>query len=56
MKRIIVIVATFSCTCAFSCTPGKGCRGNGKNVGAERILSGDKKALKEAGKAGKFRS
>ncbi|MEP6926859.1 MAG: hypothetical protein ABI834_04445 [Ginsengibacter sp.] len=33
-----------------------GCPGNGKNVGAERILSGDKAAIKAAKKAGKFKS
>jgi hypothetical protein len=33
-----------------------GCPGNGKNVGAERILSGDKAAMKAAKKAGKFKS
>ena len=33
-----------------------GCPGNGKNVGAERILSGDKDAIKEMKKAGKFKS
>jgi hypothetical protein len=32
-----------------------GCPTNGKNIGAERILSGDSKAIKEAKKAGKFR-
>jgi hypothetical protein len=34
---IFVIVAFF-----FSCSPKYGCPSNGKNVGAERILSGDK--------------
>ncbi len=33
-----------------------GCPGNGKNVGAEKILSGDKAAIKAAKKAGKFKS
>jgi hypothetical protein len=33
-----------------------GCPTNGKNVGAEKILSGDPKATKEAKKAKKFRS
>ena len=33
-----------------------GCPGNGKNVGAEKILSGDKAADKAARKAGKFKS
>jgi len=33
-----------------------GCPTNGKNIGAERVLSGDKAALKAARKAKKFRS
>ena len=36
--------------------PKYGCPSNGKNVGAEKILSGDPKALKDAKKAKKFRS
>ncbi|HUZ59979.1 MAG TPA: hypothetical protein VMU83_14490 [Hanamia sp.] len=32
-----------------------GCPTNGKNIGAERILSGDKKAIKAADHAGKFK-
>lgn len=31
-----------------------GCPTNGKNIGAERILSGDKDAIKAARKAKKF--
>jgi ethanolamine utilization microcompartment shell protein EutL len=31
-----------------------GCPTNGKNIGAERILSGDKAAIKAARKARKF--
>jgi hypothetical protein len=33
-----------------------GCPTNGKNIGAERILSGDKDAIKAAKKAKKFKS
>jgi hypothetical protein len=33
-----------------------GCPTNGKNIGAERILSGDKAAIKAARKARKFKS
>lgn len=36
--------------------PKYGCTSNGKNVGAEKILSGDPKATKEAKKAKKFRA
>ena len=33
-----------------------GCPTNGKNIGAERFLSGDKAAIKAARKAKKFKS
>ncbi|HRE37847.1 MAG: hypothetical protein JNK98_03925 [Chitinophagaceae bacterium] len=33
-----------------------GCPTNGKNVGAEKLISGDPKATKDAKKAKKFRS
>lgn len=33
-----------------------GCPTNGKNIGAEKLVSGDPKAEKEARKAKKFRS
>jgi hypothetical protein len=33
-----------------------GCPTNGKNVGAEKILSGDKASIKAARKAKKFKS
>lgn len=36
--------------------PKYGCPSNGKNVGAEKILSGDPDASKAARKAKKFRS
>jgi hypothetical protein len=41
------ILVSFLC----SCSPKYGCPSNGKNVGAERILSGDK-----VPKASKFKS
>ena len=33
-----------------------GCPSNGKNVGAEKVLSGDPKAMKDMKKAKKFKS
>jgi hypothetical protein len=36
--------------------PKYGCKTNGKNVGAEKILSGDPEATKAADKAKKFRN
>ena len=35
---------------------GQGCPTNGKNVGAEQLMSGDPKAEKAARKAKRFRS
>lgn len=36
--------------------PKYGCPSNGKNVGAEKIISGDPKAMKDVKKAKKFKS
>jgi len=36
--------------------PKYGCPSNGKNVGAEKIISGDPDAMKSVKKAKKFRS
>jgi hypothetical protein len=46
MKRsktilFLLVFAAYSC-CISSCSPKYGCPSNGKNVGAERILSGEK--------------
>ena len=54
LLSIATIAAMFVSTT--SCRVGRGCPTNGKNVGAERILSGEAKAIKDARKAGKFRS
>jgi hypothetical protein len=60
MKKPIVLVSAF---CLFmmitSCNlfkKGQGCPTNGKNIGAERLLSGDAAAEKAARKAKKFKS
>ncbi len=59
MKKILV---SFVCIWIFSgCSIFKknekyGCPTNGKNVGAEKLLSGDKDAIKAARKAKKFKS
>ena len=55
MKKITTIIVAIAWVAAVSCRAGRGCPTNGKNIGAERILSGDPKALKAANKAGKFR-
>ena len=54
--RILTIAAAAFCIAAFaSCKAGIGCKGNGRNVGAERILAADKKTQKELKHAGRFR-
>lgn len=58
MKRLLFVVVF--CWLLSGCSIFKkqekyGCPTNGKNIGAERILSGDKDAIKEAKKAGRFK-
>ncbi|MEO6812413.1 MAG: hypothetical protein ABI172_00670 [Ginsengibacter sp.] len=58
MKKILI--ATSLCWMLSGCfifhkQEKYGCPTNGKNIGAERILSGDAKAIKAAKKAGKFK-
>ena len=58
MKKILI--ALVCCWMFSSCSVLKrqekyGCPTNGKNIGAEKIASGDKAAIKAARKAGKFR-
>jgi hypothetical protein len=58
MKKTILILAIcgyiFSGCSIFRRHEKYGCPTNGKNIGAERILSGDKDAIKAAKKAKKF--
>ena len=56
MKVIIAVVFAALCTGSMACRAGKGCPTNGKNVGAERILSGDLETMKAVKKAPKFKS
>ncbi len=58
MKKILVGIIfcwMFSSCSIFRKQEKYGCPTNGKNVGAEKILSGDKAAIKAAKKAGKFK-
>lgn len=55
MQKTLLLILVAVCILLVSCRAGRGCPTNGKNIGAERILSGDPKALKAAGKAEKFR-
>lgn len=60
MKKILTIVALISfTTMVVSCNlfkPKYGCPTNGKNIGAEKLASGDPEAEKAARKAKKFKS
>ncbi len=59
MKRIIVglvCIWIFSGCSVFRKNEKYGCPTNGKNVGAEKIASGDKDAIKAARKAKKFKA
>lgn len=59
MKRgfFILVFAFLLAGCSiFRKNEKYGCPTNGKNVGAERILSGDKAAIKAARKAKKFKN
>lgn len=58
MKRLVVgvLCVTFFSGCfIFQKKEKYGCPTNGKNIGAERIVSGDKEAIKAAKKAKKFK-
>lgn len=55
MKKSFVLILAVVCFISMSCKVGYGCPSSGRNVGAERILSGDPKALKDVKKARKFR-
>jgi len=60
MKNLITIFAVISMmVMTTSCNlfkPKYGCPSNGKNIGAEKLVSGDPDAAKAARKAKKFKS
>ena len=60
MKNVLLIIVLISCMLLFaSCNlfkPKYGCPTNGKNIGAEKLASGDPEAEKAARKAKKFKS
>ncbi|MDQ6843052.1 MAG: hypothetical protein M3Z92_01675 [Bacteroidota bacterium] len=59
MKKLIILlvcVLTITGCSIFRKNEKYGCPTNGKNVGAEKILSGDKDAIKAARKAKNFKS
>lgn len=60
MKNLLVLIG-LACYLALACScnlfkPKYGCPTNGKNIGAEKLASGDPEAEKAARKAKKFRS
>jgi hypothetical protein len=58
MKKILIVIVCgymFSGCSIFRRHEKYGCPTNGKNIGAERILSGDKAAIKAAKKAKRFK-
>jgi hypothetical protein len=60
MKNLLIVFILFCyLTMIVSCSlfkPKYGCPTNGKNVGAEKLVSGDPAAEKAARKARKFKS
>jgi hypothetical protein len=56
MKKLLFAAVVLGCVAAVSCSVKKGCPSNGKNIGAEKLLSGDAASMKAAKKAGKFKS
>jgi hypothetical protein len=52
--RKAILFFCIACVCA-SCTVKKGCPTNGANIGAERLLSGDPKAVKAIKHGKKFK-
>ncbi len=59
MKRLLILlvcILTLGSCSVFKKNEKYDCPTNGKNVGAEKILSGDKDAMKAAKKAKKFKS
>lgn len=58
MKKILIALICcwiFSGCSIFRRHEKYGCPSNGKNIGAERVLSGDKAAIKASKKAAKFK-
>ncbi len=57
MKKISISLAVIILlsSCSVFKSNKSGCPTNGKNVGAEKLVSGDPKAIKAASKAGKLK-
>lgn len=55
MRKLIFIITAFGFLLLSACKVKKGCPSNGANVGAERLLSGDPKALNDIKKGKKWK-
>jgi hypothetical protein len=57
MKKISIslVAIILLSSCSVFKSNKSGCPSNGKNIGAEKLASGDPKALKAASKAGKLK-
>jgi len=53
---MLMIVMTSLVSCSVFKSKKVGCPSNGKNIGAERLVSGDSEAEKAARKAKRFKS
>ncbi len=56
MRKINVMVVAVAFISMTACKVKYGCPANGRSIGAEKLVSGDPKAMKEAKKAKKFKS
>lgn len=54
MKKSLLVIVIAAAIGLASCAK-YGCPSSGKNVGAERVLAGDKKTMKSVKRAGKFK-
>jgi hypothetical protein len=55
MKKLILVITALGFISVSACKVKKGCPSNGANVGAEKLLSGDPKALKDIKKGKKWK-
>ncbi len=59
MKRNIILLVTMALALSscgiFSKSNKNGCPSNGRNMGAEKLITDDPKAIKQSQKAGKFK-
>ena len=56
MKRVLFFFVVGLSITMLSCKSRYGCPSSGKNVGAEKVLSGDAKTMKALKRAPKFKS